>query len=413
MITTNLVDVAALGKLRLYETYRRYDGPRIFSSISDMDHLFFCLLVEEYLPDDDSAERPYDVFFATEVTRDRLREIKNGRIGVNDAFRRSENARVWRAKVDYVPLKFEVETLQSSAVESILGEIHEQYLDYVESRLAPLDLAEIAALAVREHRTFGVLELASLHGNEPEAALLDVAEFLSAAQKVINYAAQVAEGNFSNAGRVPARIADDTELRLAGLRAGSLAFVVSEARRPGTQLPMIPNGTLSKALTSISDLMDTGQKDPERLHVMLGQMNKRLINGYVSFLETVKSVADGFTMVVAEFDGSKTYAKIEGRGIVESIDIGKSVLGVEKEDISIFGILVGFNARSKRFEVLDETGLSYAGWAIAEPSVPFHNLVIEAPYDFILQCERYKTEVGVQRTKWYLLAAQARSPSEP
>ncbi len=407
MITKVPIQIGSLGFLRRHEVYISYDGPSVFSAISPMGHLFFCCIVERYLPEDDMEDdRSFDLYIVTEVTPERLRMIKRGAIGVIDAFRVPESGNVYLVKIWHRPTEVDVIPVEQDYVDYALGTGPGRFLNFEDSRFPTLDYLEISDLAVREHRTFSVLELKGISNEAAETSIEDAGEFFLAAQKIVTYAAMFTNGRTSNAGRIPSDIQRDSELTLAGIRAASLAFIVAEAYRRGTQLSIAPNSILSDALTKVGDLIDAGSAGADSLKSQLQQLNKRLINGFIIMLESTETVATGLTLSRFDFDGASRHSSISGQRITESINTAKSILGVSRELIEIDGTLVGYNSRSMRFEI-NGNDKSFHGMARKEARGELPALTIGGRYKFSLELESFANDRGVQEQKYYLIGAES------
>lgn len=81
-----------LGKLKIYEVYDFYDGPKLFSVLNTVGTIYLV-----FWADQDSTK---NYWLYTPVSKKRLHEIKHGKISVREAFIKPEDGILFEISIN-------------------------------------------------------------------------------------------------------------------------------------------------------------------------------------------------------------------------------------------------------------------------------------------------------------------------
>jgi hypothetical protein len=328
-----------MGRLKLHEIYVRYDGPRLFSCVNESGAFFFGLFVE--------ANESGEVYIYAPASPARLNAVRSGHMPLRQAFANPLDGGVF--------VVTSTSDLSRSVEWRAADQIPDEWLPSADARLhldtptlAPLDVADIEREARAIGRTIAVFEL-DAPWMTTEFPLRPLGEVMRTVQDSIDSFAQIATNKQTNRGAVQRELLEETELTFYGLRAASFAFLVSSS--PGGRL--FESDLISRSLSELAILMDAAESDT--LQEALGKLHPRALSKYRDLLEQLDDVESGLTTIIAPPTAPATKSLLTRDGVRVSLELVRNSLGAEIEEIAIEGVLIGVNARTWSFELLDDS----------------------------------------------------------
>jgi len=167
-------------------------------------------------------------------------------------------------------------------------------------------------------------------------------------QDSIDSFAQVVTNNQTNRGAIQREILDETELTFYGQRAASFAFLVASAPRDR----LFESDLVKRSLSELTTLIDAASSGT--LEETLGRLHPRALSKYRDLLEQLDDLESGLTAIVSPPTGQGTRSTLTLDGVRDSLELVRSSLGPDVEQVTIEGQLIGVNARTWSFELLDE-----------------------------------------------------------
>jgi hypothetical protein len=328
-----------MGRLTINEIYVRYDGPRLFSCVNESGGYFLGLFVEE----DDNDE----VFVFAPASSDRLNAVRSGQMPLRHAFEAPLDGGVFVVRSSKTGLETSTERRRA-------GDIPTDWLPDAAARLnletptaAPLDVEQLEAEARSIGRTIAVFELDG-PWTTTEFPLRPLGEVMRTIQDSIDSFAQVVTNNQTNRGAIQREILDETELTFYGQRAASFAFLVASAPRDR----LFESDLVKRSLSELTTLIDAASSGT--LEETLGRLHPRALSKYRDLLEQLDDLESGLTAIVSPPTGQGTRSTLTLDGVRDSLELVRSSLGPDVEQVTIEGQLIGVNARTWSFELLDE-----------------------------------------------------------
>ena len=107
-IVVDTLNIPALGKLEIVETYAYYDEPILFSCKNAAGHLYLVVAADE--------NEENETWLYAEVSAKRLNSIRSGAIDLHDAFAKTEDGRLLQVKFPYDKSLAESDFVQSNQI---------------------------------------------------------------------------------------------------------------------------------------------------------------------------------------------------------------------------------------------------------------------------------------------------------
>lgn len=324
-----------MGKLSISHVYIRYDGPKLFSCISDSGQYYISAFVE----DDDAGE----TFIYAAVSVDRLAAVQSGNAPLHIAFSDPLNQGVWKidgnAQCDWVQSPIPDEWLPSK----------DARLSFETPTQAPLDRGELLREARAIRRSIVAFELDSLSGTT-EYPLGPISRVMGSLQDTVDAFGQIVTMTPSDKGRISQVVLDETQLNLYGLRAASFAFLVST----DPSNPRLLNDDVATQSFNLLETLMESSANPDELVDAVSGLHKRAASRYAELLEELDHSGSGLTMIHAESEGSVREVHMTKAQVMVSLGAVRRVIAPEEIEITVEGRLVGVNERLSSFEIHDE-----------------------------------------------------------
>lgn len=346
----------------MHHVYIRFDGPRLFSCLSDSGQLYLSVFVEE----DESNE----TYIYVAVSPERLAAIQSGHISLREAFADPANGGLWKVTSDG----------RWSWVES---PIDSNWLPHQDARLdiesptqQSLDVANLQVEARNIQRDIVAIELDS-YSATTEYPLGPIARIMNTFQDTVDALGEIATSRPSDRGPIPRALLEETQLNLYGLRAASFAFLVStDPARP----KLFDANVVTSSLGLLMSLMGASSS-PDELQIVMGQIHKRATSRYSELLEELDHSGSSVKVILAEPSGQTREVTMTKAQILASLGAARRALNPEEEEIQVDGLLIGVNERLHSFEIFDESlGRRYRGKADSTSVTSMIGLVVGQVY---------------------------------
>lgn len=361
-----------MGELRMVEVYVNYDGPRLFSCRNAAGTYFFGLFVDE--------DARSETFLFAPASPARWASVRAGNLPLAAAFRQPEDNGVFRQilaldeepsthldwlPVDEVPEDWYPDESARLTIPTDTQPPLEEYEFANESRSL---MRSLMAVEVDVER--GLTEIPSRHA----------ANTLRLVQESVEALGQVRKNRQTNRGAIQADILDETELYLYDLRAASFAFVLSP--RPTGQL--FETSLVPAAVNLLLDVMEASESD-ELLSEQLRALHPRALSRYRALLEELTEFESGLTVLMATPDREVRKTVMSKEQVRSSLDAARLTEEPVMQTIEIDAVLIGVNARTRSFELIDEeSGIKYAGKTVDSARNRILGLRIGDRYDATL-----------------------------
>ena len=358
----DILDIPALGKLKIVEVYEYYDQPVLYSCQNVTGQFYFVVAAAE---DDD-----YSTWLCTAVSTERFNDIRSGKTNLHDAFAHAENTYLTRVKVPYDQhASVGVDFIQSNQIPPNMLPMSSECLDLeIETPAELRDSEEIAKYGKRE-----VLNL-TLNFDSPfrsEAPVTVLSQILGNFQDVIN---AIGMHHF-NLKRINQDI--KRKMQMSFLKVGAGAFDIQLASTDTTDFS--ESSDCGDAIEKFLDLLAAGGNQ-KQLKSHLEELQSRVAEDYTAFLKSLnESVIDAkFKWVSPNLNRGRT-VHLSDHQMREAIGVLKEY---DKEISPPPSIkFPGYHLRSKRVQI-ETTDEPYkeiiAGQAIQIPKTTTSQLAISA-----------------------------------
>lgn len=390
---TELPRDTLLGVLRLEHVIEYYDFPRLFTCINNTGQSYFALSIF----DDD---KQFDWLYLP-VSPSRKEALLRGRLALQQAFTLPEGGYLFKVvtyservppEVVYLlPEQVSQEDLPSAsylaAIDGSLGDQTER------------PTAQVVASATRRE-TFDY-RIFPGHPNIHEIPARKLGGVLTSTQELIDALAQAALGDATVRGPLPAELLLKTRLDVTHSFNGSFGVQFSAAQISD----LLDDSVVAKALRQLANLM-SAEDSEDLLSNKLHQLKGRVTSKYRRLLKELSDLNSGLFFewgsVNPEAGGIFELSSDQIRSayaIVDRIEIAMS------DEISIKGKLIGFNSRTRRYEILSsDDGKSYSGKLADDVRLDVPNPAIGEFYEVDLRMLiETQSSSGDELVRWILI----------
>lgn len=387
----------AVGTLELVEIYEFYDEPVLFACRDNTDRMYLGVLAAD--------ENDEKVWLYAPLSPQRYRQVRSGGVDLNSAFKKVEGGELLRVTLRRGP-EAQVEITEASWVKA--SAVNEEELP-LPGEFLDLDTVTLPTASDGDQRTAWQiqrdvltlrLQFERTHRTEAPAGLLG--QVLDSLQQVVNAIGQAVAGKATTRGVLPADILEKMELAVAATFAGSFG-VELHARQPA-QGDLFEVPEVSKALQEFVLLLEATSNDDTML-ARLSELKGRTVSKYRDLLLRLSSQIKS-----AEIRWASPRMPEPRRVSVtgEMARRAAKTLGEATPDASIdfdiVGKLVGFNSRTKSFEIWDvNENRRYAGRVDDDALGDVGSAVIDDVYSARLREKNELTPDGETKTSYRLL----------
>lgn len=384
---------SVLGKLTLGAVFEYYDFPRLFTCQSVTGQTY--LAVSTF--DDEYESR----WLYLPLSPIRIAALLRSELPVRVAFLHPEGGYVARVHIE--------QESRRSLVEYLLPEqVPAEDLPDEDYLLRPQDLlpepravarpSEVALATRRETFDYRIFP-----GN-PLAHEIPARKFgaiLTSTQELLDALGQAATGQPTVRGPIPADLLLKTKVQVSNVFHGSFGVQFRAAERSD----LLDDSLICEALHELANLLlafDSEDLLSNKLHSLKG----RVASKYRRLLKELVDLDSGLMLEWGSPKGNRggafelTATQVRAAyAIVDRIDIALA------EEVQINGQLVGFNVRTKRYEIQSGTdGRSYAGRVSEEADIRVANPAIGEQYQAVLRMlvETQSTS-GDELVRWVLV----------
>lgn len=396
---SHLPSGSILGDLAVVHVLEYYDFPRLFTCRSATGQSY--LAVSTF---DDDIESHW---IYLPVSSLRLDSILRGGIGLRQAFHVPEGgyliqvtcySSVRRPEVAYVlPEQVPEDDLPSS-----------DYSVSIEQPQAAVDISlsaqQVALATRRETFNYRIFPDAA---NTHEVPARKLGGILTSTQELIDALGQASQGEPTVRGPLPADLLQKTRVNVSHSFPGSFGVQFMSAQFSD----LLGESALAAALRELANLL-LAQDSEDLLSNKLHSLKGRVASKYRRLLKELADIDSGINLdwgSVEQDGGGRfhlTAAQVRSAyAIVDRIDIAMS------EEITVTGKLVGFNSRTKRYEILSgDDGRTYAGRVADDARLEVLNPAIGQFYEAdIRMLVETQSSSGDELVRWVLVRLGAQS----
>lgn len=388
-----------LGKLEIFEVFEHYDFPRIFSCKNQTSHIYVVVSVNDY---EETLEWIY-----LPVSLSRYNALCENGISLRSGILESENGFVFvvetnfngTAKVEYrIPEQVNESDLPSETYK-------------LSSHLPPedspfdIDVSRLARASRREAFNYHIFPMDHRRHEIPARKLGAV---LSTSQELIDALGQAMDGNPTVRGAIPAEILIKTRVNVCHVFKGSFGVQFQASQ----QSDLFDGSLISAALEELGSLVLAADSE-DRLSNKLHSLKGRVASKYRRLLKELNDIESGIRLDWGSvskgrggvFELTKEQVS-RAYTIVDRIDIAMA------DELVVHGCLVGFNSRTKRYEILssdDQKG--YSGKVSAEAVISVEHPAIGSNYFASLRMlVETQSSSGDELIRWVMVGLSETDP---
>tara|TARA_R110002049_G_scaffold84503_3_gene215039 strand:+ start:908 stop:2107 length:1200 start_codon:yes stop_codon:yes gene_type:complete len=388
-----------LGDLEFLEVFEHYDFPRIFSCRNQVGHIYVVVSIHD---DEESCEWIY-----LPVSPGRYNALCNGSIGLRSGIMQSEDGFVFlvetcpngTGRVEHrLPEQIAEHDLPSESYK-LLSRLTPEYNPF------DIDVDRVAKSTRREAFNYHIFPTDQ---RRHEILARKLGAVLVTSQELIDALGQATHGTPTVRGAIPAEILAETRVNVCHVFSGSFGVQFQAYR----QSDLFDGSLISNALHELGNLLlaaDSEDRLSNKLHALKG----RVASKYRRLLKELSDIESGIRVdwgSVGEGQGGMfelTKEQISrAYTIVDKIDISMS------EERTIQGRLVGFNSRTKRYEILssdDQT--SYSGKVSEDALISVAHPAIGSNYSVVLKMlVETQSSSGDELIRWIMVQLNELDP---
>lgn len=380
-----------LGELSLFETYKFYDIPRLFSCNNRSGTTF---LVLSTFDDGEEFEWLY-----LPISSDRLASLLDKKIDLRTCFVSPEDAYLLKvvsdfegkAKTNYVfPEEIDDEDLPELNV----------FLEYnAKHHHIPgaIDAKEAAIRSMRETYNF---HLYPSDTQLPELDLDQLGSIITSFQELAHAIGQYCEGTPTLKGPIPTSIIDQTKFRATQIFSGSFGLQI----KAKSNADLFGNSLSSDVLLELTNLLSILDNE-DALSNKLHQLHGRVASKYRTFIKELKRTQSPLRVDWGSPNSDRgTSLYIEQR-VIESIHTIVSKIDIDmSESVTFRAELLGLDVETRRYRVRHlEDNEIYSGNIANEAFGQVQHSEINAHY-FITVKQIIETNSlsGTENIKWLM-----------
>ncbi|MGZ8340933.1 MAG: DUF6575 domain-containing protein [Telluria sp.] len=346
-----------LGVLQMERTIEHYDFPRIFVCRNTTQQRYLVLSTYD---DEERCEWLY-----LPISEVRLNAVLTGHWSLRQAFVEAEGRFLFIAKT-FSDAASEVSAVFPEQIEEDDLPAPDYYLSEVPSEVEEniVNAQEVAFAARRE--TFNYRIFPGDH-NKHEIAARKLGGILTTTQELLDSLGQAVDGSPTLRGPLPIELLQKTRVQVAHVFRSSFGVQF----RADQHNDLLDDSKVSDALGEFCNLLQAVDSEDllsNKLHVLKG----RVASKYRRLLKELSDINSGIVLewgsVHANRGGSFRLSREEVANaykIVDRIEI------LQAEEITVVGQLIGYNSRTRRYEIRAIDGdLHYAGKAAPDAEMP-------------------------------------------
>lgn len=346
-----------LGLLHMIRTIEHYDFPRIFVCRNTTGQKYLVLSTYD---DDEHCEWLY-----LPISELRLNSVIVGGLPLRQAFVQPEGGFLYVVKT-FIESRPEVVAVFAEQVpeedlptpDYFLNEIQE----VVEQEV--VDPNEVANASRRE--TFNYRIFPDDH-SQHEIAARKLGGILTTTQELLDSLGQAVDGTPTIRGPLPAELLQRTRVQVAHVFRGSFGVQF----RANQHSDLLNDSKVSDAIVEFCNLLTAADSEDllsNKLHILKG----RVASKYRRLLKELNDINSGLVLewgsVKLDRGGRFALTREEVSNaykIVDRIEIEQA------DEISVYGQLIGYNSRTRRYEIRAiDGGQHYAGKALLDAEMP-------------------------------------------
>lgn len=385
-----------LGDLELVEVYEFFDEPVLYTCKDATDRYLLAVLAV------DDGQRK--VWLGAPMSLRRFQQVRSGGMGLREAFRSVEGASL--VEVTYSrdadePSHPAVRWIDAASVGDELLPMAGEALDMATETL-PKVVESVSRVAHQTRRDVLRLRLRFPHEHRTEAPAGALGQVLDAIQQVVNAIGQAVLGKATTRGVLPADILEQMQLSVVGTYAGSFG-VEFHAHAPD-QADFFEVPEITKALEEFLNLLEATEND-EAMLARLADLRGRTVSKY---RDLMFRLSNQVTSAEVQWGSPRTTETRVAVLYGESARRAAQTLGQATVDATldfeVRGRLVGYNSRTKTFELWDVIeNQKYTGRVDDDALEVVGSATIDDVYSARLRETNERTPDGELKTKYRLL----------
>lgn len=383
--------IPVLGNIVIDEVFEYYDFPRVFTCKNSTGNSYFALSIYD---DDDRFEWLY-----LSISSFRKKAILENKISLHYAITNPEDNFLIKIKsfsdksklpeFEYIlPEQLSEDDLPST--DYILKSTRTSViLQYENPKL-------VASASRRETFDYRILPDTDIH----EVPARKLGNIIVSTQELIDALGQASTDKPTVRGPIPAELLQKTKINVSQFFQGSFGVQFS-ADQPSD---LFNESTVQSALQELGNLFNAADSErdlSDKLHTLKGRVAAK----YAKLLAELVDINSGLKLEWGSVDSQKggkfslSQEQIKNASaLVERIEIDMA------EELIVHGQLIGFNIRTKRFEIEDNNGTRFIGKVDRDALSKFPNPTVREYYSATIRVllETHPSS-GEETTKWVLI----------
>lgn len=387
----NLSNGTILGTLVLDQVIEYYDFPRLFLCHNSTGQAYIGLSIYD---DDDEFHWIYMA-----ISSARKSTFARGDFSLLNAFQNPESGYLFKV-ITYADNR-------TSEVELVLPEqISQDDLPEQSYKLKGFDqdvsiempsVYEVANATHRETFDYRIFAGRNIH----EVPARKLGEILTVTQELVDALGQAAAEKTTVRGAIPVEILSQTRLNVTHTFQGSFGVQFSSS----DYSDLLNNSLIARALEEFSNII-LAQDSEDLLSNKLHSLRGRVTSKYRRLLKELADINSGLF-----FEWGSVNPNLGGKFELTSTQVKNAYTIVDRmeiamaEEITITGKLIGFNSRTRRYEIMSsDDGRTYAGKVLEEAILEIPNPAIGQFYEVDLRMliETQSTS-GDELIRWVLV----------
>lgn len=387
-----LPEKTVLGRLDILQVFEYYDFPRIFSCKNQTGQIYISISIHD---DDESCEWIY-----LPVSSERYNALCSAGISLRSSILETESGFIFTVKTNPNGNDSADYLLPEQIPENDLPADVYKFSGTPALEDSPFDInvARVAKSSRRESFNYHIFPTDPRRHEIPARKLGAV---LSTSQELIDALGQAADGNPTLRGAISAEILAKTRVNVCHMFRGSFGVQFQSSQHSD----LLNNSLISEALRELGNLVlaaDSEDLLSNKLHTLKG----RVASKYRRLLKELNDIDSGIRVDWGSVDEERggvfelTREQVSrAYSIVDKIDIAMA------EELVIHGRLVGFNSRTKRYEIMSsEDQKSYSGKVSEEAVISVEHPAIGSNYSASLRILiETQSSSGDELIRWVLV----------
>lgn len=325
------------GSLDLIEVYIEFNGPKLFSCCNNLGQIFLALWFDE--------EEYKEIWFYILVSLEKLKNIREGRVDLHEAFLKSENSFIYQVEIDVEKELEFVEKIDSLHINKEWLPLPDTFIRCEEENFKINLLSQNASLvqdAVQKRREIVSLRLESQSKYDNEISIHYLSNILNSFQSLINaISKEINQNHF---------LEKNTQFNLFATSPGSFKLELGSVVND-----ISDNSLVGDSIEEFLKLIKASRNN-ESLQELISQRSQKIFDGYRGFIQSLAKsncrIDIDWASPTPNRGSIKQASLSNARDIVNSL---KETKLPEERKISVMGELFKIDIDKWKFGIKDMT----------------------------------------------------------